>query len=176
MKRLPKWCITDKFPALYDTESATAIEQTAKLYGAISELIDEYNNWVDKINAQIEAFENAMEKDYEVFKVAMRQEFQDFIDIVDLKMQAQDKDIADAINYMKTNLIYFVHGTTTDNASKLCSGWKEAMLNDLGREQAENLGKVSSKRGDMFDVIFTSDLKRAVEYRIEETKKLKPSK
>ena len=27
-------------------------------------------------------------------------------------------------------IIYFVHGTTTDNASKLCSGWKEAMLND----------------------------------------------
>ena len=45
---------------------------------------------------------------------------------------------------MKTNLIYFVHGTTTDNASKLCSGWKEAMLNDLGKDQALNLGKVSS--------------------------------
>ena len=38
-------------------------------------------------------------------------------------------------------IIYFVHGTTTDNASKLCSGWKEAMLNDLGKEQALNLGK-----------------------------------
>ena len=24
-------------------------------------------------------------------------------------------------------IIYFVHGTTTDNASKLCSGWKEAI-------------------------------------------------
>ena len=27
-------------------------------------------------------------------------------------------------------IIYFVHGTTTDNANKLCSSWKEAMLND----------------------------------------------
>lgn len=60
-------------------------------------------------------------------------------------------------------IIYFVHGTTTDNASKLCSGWKEAMLNDLGREQAKNLGNVSRERGDIFDVMFTSDLKRAVE-------------
>lgn len=60
-------------------------------------------------------------------------------------------------------IIYFVHGTTTDNASKLCSGWKVALLNDLGKEQAKNLGKVSKERGDKFDVMFTSDLKRAIE-------------
>lgn len=60
-------------------------------------------------------------------------------------------------------IIYFVHGTTTDNASKLCSGWKEAMLNDLGIEQAYNLGNVSRDRDDHFDVIFTSDLKRAID-------------
>lgn len=58
---------------------------------------------------------------------------------------------------------YFVHGTTTDNASKLCSGWKEAMLNELGKEQAENLGNVSRKRQDDFEIVFTSDLKRAIE-------------
>lgn len=58
---------------------------------------------------------------------------------------------------------YFVHGTTTDNASKLCSGWKEAMLNDLGREQALNLGNISRERNDDFKIIFTSDLKRAIE-------------
>ncbi len=60
-------------------------------------------------------------------------------------------------------IIYFVHGTTTDNASKLCSGWKEAMLNELGKEQALNLGEVSRKRNDEFDIMFTSDLKRAIE-------------
>lgn len=64
---------------------------------------------------------------------------------------------------MSVKVIYFVHGTTTDNASKLCSGWKEAMLNDLGKEQALNLGNVSRERGDKFDVIITSDLKRAIE-------------
>ncbi len=64
---------------------------------------------------------------------------------------------------MSIKIMYFVHGTTTDNASKLCSGWKEAMLNDLGKEQAENLGKVSRERGDKFDIMFTSDLKRAID-------------
>ena len=60
-------------------------------------------------------------------------------------------------------ILYFVHGTTTDNAAKLCSGWKEAMLNDLGKEQAINLGDVSKDRGDKFDIVITSDLKRAIE-------------
>ena len=59
---------------------------------------------------------------------------------------------------MAVKVMYFVHGTTTDNAAKLCSGWKEAMLNDLGKEQALNLGKVSKERGDKFDIVFRSQI------------------
>ena len=62
---------------------------------------------------------------------------------------------------MKTELIYFVHGTTYDNASKRCSGWKQVELNELGKEQALNLGKVN--KDIKFDVIFTSDLIRAID-------------
>ena len=64
---------------------------------------------------------------------------------------------------MKTKIIYFVHGTTTDNAAKLCSGWKEVMLNELGREQAKNLGDLIKEKEIKFNVIYTSDLKRAIE-------------
>ena len=62
---------------------------------------------------------------------------------------------------MKTRLIYFVHGTTYDNANKKCSGWKQVELNDLGREQAANLGKVNANID--FDIVFTSDLIRAID-------------
>ena len=62
---------------------------------------------------------------------------------------------------MKTNLIYFVHGTTYDNASQKCSGWKQVELNELGKEQAKNLGNINSHI--KFDVIFTSDLIRAID-------------
>lgn len=62
---------------------------------------------------------------------------------------------------MAVKIMYFVHGTTTDNAAKLCSGWKEAMLNDLGREQANNLREIV--KNIKFDAVFSSDLKRAVE-------------
>lgn len=64
---------------------------------------------------------------------------------------------------MAVNIVYFVHGTTTDNEAKLCSGWREAMLSDLGRVQAHKLGNTSRKRGDRFDLIISSDLTRAVE-------------
>ncbi len=63
---------------------------------------------------------------------------------------------------METKITYFVHGTTFDNSDKLCSGWKDVELNELGIEQALNLGKVSSERGDKFDIVFTSDLKRSM--------------
>lgn len=93
MIRLPHWRITDKTPAFYDVESATAIEQTAKLYGAMQSLIDEYNEFVDGVNKDIDSFENSSEKNYEDFTVAMAQKFQDFIDIIDLKINEQNKTI-----------------------------------------------------------------------------------
>lgn len=58
-------------------------------------------------------------------------------------------------------IVYFVHGTTYDNASGKCSGWKQVELNELGREQAVKLGEVNKERH--FDVIFTSDLIRAID-------------
>jgi len=61
----------------------------------------------------------------------------------------------------KTTLIYFVHGTTYDNVDKKCSGWKQVELNDIGKEQAANLGKINKNIN--FDIIFTSDLIRAID-------------
>ena len=61
---------------------------------------------------------------------------------------------------METKIIYYVHGTTYDNASKRCSGWKQVELNDLGKEQAANLGKNTPFK---FDVLFSSELIRAID-------------
>lgn len=57
-------------------------------------------------------------------------------------------------------IIYFVHGTTFDNAESKCSGWKQVELNELGKEQAIELGKNTEYE---FDVIFTSDLVKAID-------------
>lgn len=68
MQRLPKWVIPSPMPSVLETESLTAIEMNARLYGAMQTLIDEHNKWVDQVNAQLaehEAAEKKARKDFE---------------------------------------------------------------------------------------------------------------
>ena len=62
---------------------------------------------------------------------------------------------------MSIEIIYFVHGTTYDNAEGKCSGWNQVELTDLGKQRAINLGIIN--KNIHFDVIFTSDLVRAID-------------
>ncbi len=62
---------------------------------------------------------------------------------------------------MSVKITYFVHGTTTDNEQDLATGWSPGKLSTLGIKQAKELGKLVSHQH--FDVIFCSDLKRAVD-------------
>lgn len=59
------------------------------------------------------------------------------------------------------NITYFVHGTTTDNEKEIASGWSPGELSKLGIEQSIELKKLIKDR--KFDVVFCSDLKRAVD-------------
>lgn len=59
------------------------------------------------------------------------------------------------------NIVYFVHGTTTDNEKHIATGWAPGELSELGKKQSEELKKILE--GKQFDVIFSSDLKRAIE-------------
>ncbi len=62
---------------------------------------------------------------------------------------------------MPVKITYFVHGTTTDNEKDLATGWNPGELSEIGKNQAEMLGKqVADKK---FDVVFCSDLQRAVD-------------
>ncbi|GIW66996.1 MAG: alpha-ribazole phosphatase [Candidatus Parcubacteria bacterium] len=58
--------------------------------------------------------------------------------------------------------IYFItHSTTVDNEKGIASGWNDVELSGIGRKQAEEIGK---RFGNFnFDLICSSDLKRAVE-------------
>lgn len=62
---------------------------------------------------------------------------------------------------MSVQLTYFVHGTTTDNESHISSGWKDVELSALGMKQSQDL--IQQLKGKSFDVVFCSDLKRAVQ-------------
>ncbi len=62
---------------------------------------------------------------------------------------------------MPLKITYFVHGTTTDNEQGLATGWTAGQLSELGKEQAVELGRMVADQH--FDVVFCSDLKRAVD-------------
>lgn len=61
---------------------------------------------------------------------------------------------------MTINITYFVHGTTVDNENNVSSGWYDAELSELGIGQSIDLR--DQIRDKKFDVVFCSDLKRAV--------------
>ena len=104
IKKLPHWVVTNKYPGFYDTDSGSTIEQTAKVYKKMNELVEDYNKFVDETNKYIEDFTTDMTTTYEEFTVAMEQKFNDFVKVIELKVDSQDHVIADAVAYMKTNL------------------------------------------------------------------------
>tara|TARA_Y100000310_G_C20380853_1_gene668028 strand:- start:19 stop:552 length:534 start_codon:yes stop_codon:yes gene_type:complete len=61
---------------------------------------------------------------------------------------------------MVVKISYFVHGTTQDNIEHLASGHNDIPLTEIGITQGKELGEL---RKDNFDVVITSDLKRAID-------------
>jgi broad specificity phosphatase PhoE len=62
---------------------------------------------------------------------------------------------------MSVKITYFVHGTTPDNENEISSGWSDVGLSELGIRQSRELREKVKDRD--FNVVFTSDLKRAVD-------------
>ncbi len=60
---------------------------------------------------------------------------------------------------MSVEIIFEAHATSVDNERHVATGWLDGALSDLGKNQAKELGE---RRADA-DVVFVSDLGRAVE-------------
>ena len=67
----------------------------------------------------------------------------------------------DIIKFVNTKIIYFVHGTTVDNEEGRSTGWAPGELSKLGKKQAKKLK--SLVKDNNFEIMFCSDLKRAVD-------------
>ena len=75
MQTLPKWIIANPFPALHDFESLTVLEQTARIYGAMNQMIDEWNKMVE----QISAFEKSETESREEYEMKLTKVIREFI-------------------------------------------------------------------------------------------------
>lgn len=132
IRPLPYWVLTDLQPAFYDSESGTVLQQLSRMYPKIQEIINRYNDFVRDVNRYIEEFETGIIKDFECFKNCINKTMIDYIESIDMKVNIQDRTIAEAIerqdkaisdkfdeqdtaianaiNYMKDNIV-----TTTTN-------------------------------------------------------------
>lgn len=116
IRPLPRWVLTNNYPAFNDTESVTAIEMVARLYGSMQELIKDYNEFVDRVNKEIEDFEAGLYEDFDSFKECIMKLVSDYIESIDIKIGLQDtkidnaiaeqnSTIAEAVDYMKERII-----------------------------------------------------------------------
>lgn len=103
-EKLPKWVVANKYPAFYDMESMTAIEQTARLYGAVQDLIGSFNTFVSLVDSDLSSFSEEYKHNNEVHEVSVRQLIQDFIDNVETALQLQSSKIASVENSLTANI------------------------------------------------------------------------
>ena len=104
MINLPKWQIANINPSFKDMESATAIEMTAKIYGAMNQLIDEYNNFAIKLEKEfIEYRENDL-NDLSCFKKQIIDLVNDYTKMYDFKIQEHDTEIKNIMLYFNDKL------------------------------------------------------------------------
>lgn len=75
MNTLPKWIFANPFPAIHDFESLAVLEQTARLYGAVNELIKEYNKTVE----QLESYTKQETANREEFELKITKVIKEFI-------------------------------------------------------------------------------------------------
>jgi len=62
---------------------------------------------------------------------------------------------------MSIQIVFETHSVTEDNERGIATGWHHGRLSRTGRSLAKELGE--RRRGDTIRVVFTSDLRRAVE-------------
>jgi len=101
MRNLPNWILTNPFPAFYDSESGSSIEQTAKVYKAMQELIKEHNSFIEQLNTTIKNIDS----DNEQFKECITKLVENYIKMIDEKIIQQDKYIDQEVEKEVINVI-----------------------------------------------------------------------
>lgn len=60
-------------------------------------------------------------------------------------------------------LVLLRHGESTWNLANIFTGWTDVPLTDKGRSEAADAGSTMSQEGIVFDVVYTSYLRRAID-------------
>ena len=141
MQLLPKWILTNTMPSLYDAEAGSASAMAKAAYEAVNGIITEYNDFVDSANKKIEEFTGTTREEYQLFAVSLRQEFQDFIDVISLRYKEQNaiiKSFEDGIDGRFTAVDAAINAVEETIAGKFAElDSIIANISDTVRETAE---------------------------------------
>ena len=105
MMFLPHWHLTDNKPAFIDSESGTVIRQTARVYGAMQELIKEYNEFADETNKILETFQGDTKENQKCFVTYINTLIENFINTVNTEIDKQNLKIGEDIEKTTANII-----------------------------------------------------------------------
>lgn len=150
-KQLPNWVLTNPKPGFYDTESLTVIEQTAKLYKTIQDLINSYNEFTTNIENGCNDFETEINKAQTDFINQVNEIVHDYIAMIDEKIIQQDLVIAEAVNYFKNN----INDTLSDAITEIInSGEIDQIILDAIKEVNDLLNpRVTNLENSVIDIV-----------------------
>lgn len=119
IKRIEHWALNRVYPTFDDRESLTAIELIGKNTTKMNELVDTVNAFIDEVNKEIDDFVITSTNDYNTFKVAMEQKFQDFIDVIDLKCKSQDEHLEEELVVIKEEAKEYIRSYIGDYEDRI---------------------------------------------------------
>lgn len=136
LEKIPFMKLRDSSPAFYDSEPATVLELCSKLHGRVNEIVEAYNQFIDTINERITTYEAAHIQDKQTFETALRQEFQDFIDTIDLKIASIEIGVSPTVDVAQISGGYRI--TITDAEGTKTAEVMNAVLTDEDKEDLTN--------------------------------------
>jgi len=155
IKLLPHWCLSDNDPAFYDTESKTAIGETALVYANMQKLIDDYNKFVDEVNISIQKFESDTTITYEQFKVQITKLVHDYIITIDSKIAHQNRYIEETLEQMKTTLKEYAEELNAEVYERLSTN--ETNISNLDERVTTLENSQSVDVGDLENRVTTNE-------------------
>ena len=89
---LDRHFLSPKDSAFYDVNAKSTIELLANFHAKLNECVKEINDFMDLYKNSLDEFKAEDEKSKQEHMTAIRQEFQDFIDIINLKIIALESE------------------------------------------------------------------------------------
>lgn len=133
MNLLPKWALLNPLPAIYDFESVTPLQQTARVYGAMQEMIREYNAFADLINKEMQSFVGSSEEEIKNFKKSVEERIRCKFNDMDATFAKIKSDLVTYTNdYLaKVPALPVVYDTDNEKVARVINGvWQAVKLVD----------------------------------------------